>query len=144
MTELIQLWRFWNTHQGELFAMLTRHVWLVLVATSFATAIGVPLGILAAKRPRLGKPLVGLTNLVQTIPSLALFGFLLPLPFIGGVGARTALVALVLYGILPILQTTAAGIRSVDRSLVQAATAMGLTARQRLFGTDRAAAVVAD
>jgi len=133
MNVLLQLWRFWSTHQGELFAMLTRHVWLVLVATSLATAIGVPLGVLAAKRPRLGKSIVGLTNLVQTIPSLALFGFLLPLPFIGGVGARTALVALVLYGILPILQTTAAGIGSVDRSLVRAATAMGLTARQRLL-----------
>jgi osmoprotectant transport system permease protein len=133
MSGLLQLLHFWGTHQDELFAMLTRHVWLVLVATLLATAIGVPLGVLAAKRPRLGKPLVGLTNLVQTIPSLALFGFLLPLPFIGGVGARTALVALVLYGILPILQTTAAGIRSVDRSLVQAATAMGLTARQRLL-----------
>jgi osmoprotectant transport system permease protein len=133
MSGLLQLWRFWSTHQGELLAMLTRHVWLVLVATSLATAIGVPLGVLAAKRPRIGRPLVGLTNLAQTIPSLALFGFLLPLPFIGGVGARTALVALVLYGILPILQTTAAGIGSVDRSLVQAATAMGLTTRQRLL-----------
>jgi osmoprotectant transport system permease protein len=133
MTGLLQLLHFWNTHQGELFAMLARHVWLVLVATGLATAIGVPLGVLAAKRPGIGRPLVGLTNLVQTIPSLALFGFLLPLPFIGGVGARTALVALVLYGILPILQTTAAGIGSVDRALVQAATAMGLTARQRLL-----------
>jgi osmoprotectant transport system permease protein len=133
MSGLPHLLRFWSTHESELLAMLTRHVWLVLVATSLATAIGMPLGVLAAKRPRIGKPLVGLTNLVQTIPSLALFGFLLPLPFIGGVGARTALVALVLYGILPILQTTAAGISSVDRSLVQAATAMGLTARQRLI-----------
>jgi osmoprotectant transport system permease protein len=133
MSGLLQLLHFWGAHQGELFAMLTRHVWLVLVSTALATAIGVPLGVIASKRPRLGKSLVGITNLVQTIPSLALFGFLLPLPFIGGVGARTALVALVLYGILPILQTTAAGIGSVDRSLVQAATAMGLTGRQRLL-----------
>jgi osmoprotectant transport system permease protein len=133
MNGLIQLLHFWRTHQGELAAMLTRHVWLVLIATALATAIGVPLGVLAAKRPRLGKSIIGITNLVQTIPSLALFGFLLPLPFIGGVGARTALVALVLYGVLPILQTTAAGIGSVDRSLVQAATAMGLTDRQRLW-----------
>jgi osmoprotectant transport system permease protein len=126
------LFQFWYSHQAELLGMLTRHLWLVLASTSLATAIGVPLGVLAAKRPRLGKSLVGITNLVQTIPSLALFGFLLPLPLIGGVGARTALVALVLYGILPILQTTVAGISSVDRSLVQAATAMGLTGRQRL------------
>lgn len=130
MSALLQ---FWSSHQAELLGMLTRHVWLVLVATGLATAIGVPLGVLAAKRPRVGKPLVVITNLVQTIPSLALFGFLLPLPLIGGVGARTALVALVLYGILPILQTTAAGIGSVDRSLVRAATAMGLTERQRLL-----------
>jgi osmoprotectant transport system permease protein len=127
------LFEFWGAHQAELFGMLTRHVWLVLVATSLAVAIGVPLGVIAAKRPRIGKPLVAITNLVQTIPSLALFGFLLPLPFIGGVGARTALVALVLYGILPILQTTVAGLASVDRSLIRAATAMGLTARQRLL-----------
>src|SRR5689334_8091901 len=86
-----------------------------------------------ARRERMARALLGVAGVLQTIPSLALFGFLLPLPFIGGVGARTALVALVLYGILPILQTTAAGIRSVDRSLVQAATAMGLTARQRLL-----------
>ncbi len=127
------LFEFWGAHQAELFGMLTRHVWLVLAATTLAVAIGVPLGIIAAKRPRVGKPIVVITNLVQTIPSLALFGFLLPLPFIGGVGARTALVALVLYGILPILQTTAAGIAGVDRSVIQAATAMGLTARQRLL-----------
>ena len=133
MSGLKQLFYFWQTHQGELVAMLTRHVWLVFVSTALATAIGVPLGVIAAKRPQLGKSLVGITNLVQTIPSLALFGFLLPLPFIGGVGARTARVALVLYGILPILQTTAAGIGRVDRSLVQAATAMGLTGRQRLL-----------
>jgi osmoprotectant transport system permease protein len=124
---------FWRGHAAELIGMLTRHVVLVSIALGVAIAVGVPLGIITARRPRIGRPLVAIASIVQAIPSLALFGFLLPLPFIGGVGARTALVALILYGILPILQTTAAGLTSVAPSLLQAATAMGLTSRQRLL-----------
>jgi osmoprotectant transport system permease protein len=124
---------FWRAHAAELIGMLTRHVTLVAIALGVAIAIGVPLGIVVARWPRIGRPFVAIASIVQAIPSLALFGFLLPLPFIGGVGARTALVALILYGILPILQTTAAGLTSVAPSLIQAATAMGLTSRQRLL-----------
>jgi osmoprotectant transport system permease protein len=130
---MMPLVEFWRTHAAELIGMLTRHVVLVSIALGVAIAIGVPLGILTARRPRIGRPLVAIASIVQAIPSLALFGFILPLPFIGGVGARTALVALILYGILPILQTTAAGLTSVAPSLLQAATAMGLTSRQRLL-----------
>jgi osmoprotectant transport system permease protein len=124
---------FWRAHAAELIGMLTRHVALVVIALGVAIAAGVPLGIITARWPRIGRPFVAIASIVQAIPSLALFGFILPLPFIGGVGARTALVALILYGILPILQTTAAGLTSVAPSLIQAATAMGLTSRQRLL-----------
>lgn len=127
------LFDFWRAHAAELIGMLTRHVTLVAIALGVAIAVGVPLGIIVARWPRIGRPFVAIASIVQAIPSLALFGFLLPLPFIGGVGARTALVALILYGILPILQTTAAGLNSVAPSLIQAATAMGLTSRQRLL-----------
>jgi osmoprotectant transport system permease protein len=130
---MMALIEFWRAHAAELTGMLTRHVALVVIALGVAIAAGVPLGIITARWPRIGRPFVAITSIVQAIPSLALFGFLLPLPFIGGVGARTALVALILYGILPILQTTAAGLTSVAPSLIQAATAMGLTSRQRLL-----------
>jgi osmoprotectant transport system permease protein len=126
------LFEFWGAHAGELLGMLGRHVVLVAIALAAAIVIGVPLGIVTARRPRLGKTLVAIASIVQAIPSLALFGFVLPLPFIGGVGARTALVALILYGILPILQTTAAGLTGISPSLRQAAMAMGLTSSQRL------------
>ena len=130
---MMALIEFWRAHAAELIGMLTRHVVLVSIALGVAIAVGVPLGIITARWPRIGRPLVAIASIVQAIPSLALFGFILPLPFIGGVGARTALVALILYGILPILQTTAAGLTSVAPSLMQAATAMGLTSRQRLL-----------
>jgi osmoprotectant transport system permease protein len=102
------------------------------VSTLVAAAIGIPLGILAARRPVLARPLVGLANLAQTIPSLALFGFLIPLPLIGGIGTRTALVALTLYAILPIVRTTIAGLNGIDRAVLECAVAMGMTPRQML------------
>jgi osmoprotectant transport system permease protein len=105
---------------------------LVLVSTGIAAAVGLPLGIAMARRPRLARPLLGLAGLLQTIPSLALFGFLIPLPFIGGIGARTAIVALVLYALLPILRNTYTGILQVDRAVVEAATGLGMTESQRL------------
>jgi osmoprotectant transport system permease protein len=106
------------------------------VSTLVAVAAGVPLGVLAARRPRVGGPLAAAASIVQTIPSLALFGFLLPLPFIGGIGARTAIVALILYALLPIIRTTSAGLRSIDPAILEAADAMGMTPRQRLWQVD--------
>src|SRR5207245_11477403 len=95
-------------------------------------ALGVPLGILAARRPRLAAPLMAITSIVQTIPSLAMFGFLLPVPLVGGVGARAALVVLILYGLLPIVRTTIAGLRGIDPAIREAGVAMGMTPRELL------------
>jgi osmoprotectant transport system permease protein len=127
------LLRFLADHRAEFVALLIQHVLLVGASTAAAVAIGVPVGILAARRPRLGAPIVWLANVVQTIPSLAMFGFLLPLPFVGGLGARVAIVVLILYALLPIVRTTVAGIRGVERSLVEAGTALGMTPRQLLW-----------
>jgi osmoprotectant transport system permease protein len=106
---------------------------LVAVSTILAAAIGIPLGILLTRRPRLARPILGIAGVVQTIPSLALFGFLLPLPLIGGIGARTAIVALLVYAMLPVLRNTYAGILSVDPAISEAATGLGMTGRQRLW-----------
>ncbi len=129
MTGLIA---FWRAHAGELGALVAQHVALVIASTLVAVVVGVPLGVLAARRPRIGAPLTALTGIVQTIPSLALFGFLLPLPLVGGIGARTAVTALILYALLPIVRTTSAGLRGIDRAILEAADAMGMTRRQRL------------
>ena len=107
---------------------------LVLVASAMAVAIllGVPAGILLPRRAPLRRWLLGFASVVQTIPSLALFGFLIPIPFIGGIGPRTVIVALVLYALLPILRNTFVGIASVDPAVVESAVSMGLTDRQVL------------
>ena len=96
-------------------------------------AIGVPLGILVARRPWLSKPILGTANIAETIPSLALFGFLLPVPWLGDRAARLAIAALALYALLPIIRNTAAGIASVDPAVREAARGMGMTPRQILF-----------
>jgi osmoprotectant transport system permease protein len=129
MTALL---RFLGAHRAEFETLFVQHVLLVFVSTAAAIAIGVPVGVLAARRPRVGAPIVWLANVVQTIPSLAMFGFLLPLPFIGGLGARVAIVVLILYALLPIIRTTAAGLRSIDRALIEAGTALGMTPWQLL------------
>jgi len=129
---MLSLPRFWSSHRGELATLLAQHVMLVGLSTIAAVAVAVPLGIFAARRPRLAAPLTGIANVVQTIPSLAMFGFLLPVPLVGGVGARAALVVLFLYGLLPIVRTTIAGLRSIDPSIVEAGVAMGMTDRELL------------
>jgi osmoprotectant transport system substrate-binding protein/osmoprotectant transport system permease protein len=128
----VSVLRFWAAHRGEFGGLLLQHLFLVAVSTGVAVAAGVPLGILAARRPRVGAPLVWLVNAAQTIPSLAMFGFLLPLPLIGGLGARVAITVLIVYALLPIVRTTIAGITSVDSTLVEAGTALGMTPRQLL------------
>jgi osmoprotectant transport system permease protein len=128
----VGLLRFLAERRSELLLLTGQHVLLVLVSTGIAVAIGVPLGIVLVRRPRLARPVLALANLAQTIPSLALFGFLIPVPFIGGIGVRTAIVALVLYSLLPILRNTVTGIQQVDPAVLEAATGMGMTARQRL------------
>ena len=124
------VFQFWRTHANEFFTLLGQHVLLVSASTLVAIAVGVPVGVLAARRPRIGAPIVWLANVVQTIPSLAMFGFLLPLPLIGGLGARVAIFVLILYALLPIVRTTTAGLRSIDRVLIEAGMAMGMTPGQ--------------
>ncbi len=123
---------FWIAHRAEFLGLLLQHLGLVAVSTTAAVAIGIPLAIFATRRPHLGAPMIWLVNVAQTIPSLAMFGFLLPLPFIGGLGARVAITVLIVYALLPIVRTTVAGIRSVDGALVEAGTALGMTPRQLL------------
>jgi len=108
------------------------HLTLVLTAMSIAIAIGVPVGILLTRRAGLRRPVLGITNILQTIPSLALFGFLIPIPLIGGIGPHTAIVALVVYALLPILRNTLAGILGVDGAVRESAVAMGMTGSQIL------------
>ena len=129
----MRLLSFWVAHRAELASMLQRHIFLVGVSTLVAIALGVPAGIIAARYRRVGRPVLVIANVAQTIPSLALLGFLLPLPLIGGIGPRIAIVALVLYALLPIVRGTAAGLSSIDRGVIQAAEAMGMTGWQRLW-----------
>jgi osmoprotectant transport system permease protein len=124
--------RFWLSHQQELTALVAEHVLLVAISTTIAVAIGVPLGVFAARRPGLASPLVAVANVVQTVPSLAMFGFLLTVPLVGGIGVRAALVVLVLYGLLPIVRSTIVGITGIDKAIREAGVAMGMTPRQLL------------
>jgi osmoprotectant transport system permease protein len=119
--------------RSEILALTGEHLVLVAISTVVAVAIGVPLGLALTRRPRLAAPVLGIAGVVQTVPSLALFGFLIPLPFIGGIGPRTAIVALVIYALLPILRNTHAGILSVDPAILEAADGVGMTRRQRLW-----------
>jgi osmoprotectant transport system permease protein len=112
------------------------HAVIVMVAVVAAIAIGAPAGVLLTRRERLRRWMVGAVNVVQTIPSLALFGFLLPLPFIGGVGKRTAIIALVLYALLPILRNMIVGILAIDPGVRESAVAMGMTQRQILWSVE--------
>jgi len=118
---------------GELLELTLEHVGLVSVAMAIASAMAIPAGILLTRREALRRWVLGFANIMQTVPSLALFGFLIPLPFIGGIGKHTAIVALVLYALLPILQNTLAGIVGVDRAVRESAIAMGMTGRQLLW-----------
>ncbi|MGP0074684.1 MAG: ABC transporter permease [Bryobacteraceae bacterium] len=117
----------------EIAQQTGEHLILVLVSMAIAAGAGLPLGILLTRRASLRTPLLGFANVMQTIPSLALFGFLIPIPFIGGIGKRTAIVALVLYALLPILRNTLAGILGVDAAVRESAIAMGMTGRQLLW-----------
>jgi len=112
------------------------HIVIVAIAVGIAIVIGVPLGIWCARRARAGRVMLRIVDAIQTIPSLALFGFLIPVPFIGGIGMRTAIVALILYSLLPIVRNTFVGIRGVDPVVRDAGVALGLTSRQLLFDVE--------
>ncbi|HTX15120.1 MAG TPA: ABC transporter permease [Candidatus Baltobacteraceae bacterium] len=124
---------YFQRHPDEILQATIEHMWLVGIAMLIAVAVGVPLGILVARRPWLSKPILGSANVAETIPSLALLGFLLPVPWLGDRAARLAIAALALYALLPIIRNTAAGIASVDPAVREAARGMGMTPRQILF-----------
>jgi osmoprotectant transport system permease protein len=117
----------------DILELTSQHFVLVLVSMFIAAAIGIPLGIFLTRRAAYRTALLGFANVMQTIPSLALFGFLIPIPFIGGIGKRTAIIALVLYALLPILRNTLTGILGVDPAVRESAVAMGMTDRQLLL-----------
>lgn len=124
---------FLQQNWAELLTLVRQHLWLVFISTLIAVGVGIPTGILLTRKQSLRGPVLGIANVMQTIPSLALFGFLIPLPFIGGIGARTAIVALVLYALMPIMRNTVTGILGVDHNVREAAVAMGMTDRQVLW-----------
>ena len=128
----MSFWHFLQLNWSELLLLVRQHIVLVFIAILLAVMIGVPTGIALTRYRALRGPVLGIANIMQTIPSLALFGFLIPLPFIGGIGARTALVALVLYSLLPIIRNTVTGILGVEPSVREAAVAMGMTDGQVL------------
>jgi osmoprotectant transport system permease protein len=124
---------FFTQYGGEIATLTVEHLWLTGAAMLLATAIAVPAGIGLTRSPRWARPVIGAANILQTIPSLAMFGFLLPLPWLGDRAARIAIVALTAYALLPILRNTYAGIRGIDPSVIEVARALGLTDMQRLF-----------
>jgi osmoprotectant transport system permease protein len=128
----VNLYSFFLTNWNELVFSTLQHLWIASVATLIACAIGIPTGILLTRRPQLSRPILGFANIVQTIPSLALLGFLIPLPFIGGIGPRSAIVALSLYSLLPVISSTHAGIKGIDAAVIEAGRGMGMNDRQLL------------
>jgi osmoprotectant transport system permease protein len=126
-------WQFFVTHRSDIFQATLTHLTLVSISMLIAIAIAVPLGMFIVQRPALRSIALGIASILQTVPSLALFGFLIPIPFIGGIGTRTAIVALVLYALLPILRNTYVGLTNIDPAVLQAAEAMGMTENQILW-----------
>ena len=118
---------------AQILELTLEHLWMVGISTLLAALIGIPLGILIAHWQLLNKPVLAAANIIQTIPSLALFGFLLPVPWLGDRAERLAILALTLYALLPLIQNTYIGIRGVDPAVVEAGRGMGMTDRQLLF-----------
>jgi len=132
---------FFVRHQNEILQATLQHIWLVGIAMLLAVAVGVPLGIIVTRHPWLSKPILGGANIAETIPSLALFGFLLPVPWMGERADRLVIVALTLYALLPIIRNTSTGIESIDAAVRQAALGMGMTQNQILWQVELRLAV---
>jgi len=129
----MNVFQFMIQNHAEVLELTFEHLWLVGVSTVLAVVIGIPLGILITRWPTLNKPVLGGANIIQTIPSLALFGFLLPAPWIGARADRLAILALTLYALLPLIRNTYVGIRNVDPAVLEAGRGMGMTSRQLLI-----------
>lgn len=129
----MNVWQFMSQNRTEVLELTLEHLWLVGISMALAVLIGIPLGILITRWPKLNKPVLGGANIIQTVPSLALFGFLLPVPWIGERADRLAILALTLYALLPLIRNTYTGIKGVDRAVVEAGRGMGMTDRQLLF-----------
>jgi osmoprotectant transport system permease protein len=129
----MNLWNFFVQNRLDIADLTLEHLSMVGLSTLIAVAIGIPLGILIARKPVLRNPVIATANIIQTIPSLALFGFLLPAPWIGERAGRLAVLALTLYALLPLIRNTYTGIVGVDHAVVEAARGMGLTDWQLLF-----------
>lgn len=129
----MNVFQFIAQNHAEVLELTLEHLWMVVASTLLAVLIGIPLGILITRKPGWDKPVLGGANIMQTIPSLALFGFLLPVPWIGARSDRLAILALTLYALLPLIRNTYAGINGVDRAVVEAGRGMGMTDRQLLF-----------
>jgi osmoprotectant transport system permease protein len=129
----MNVFQFIVQNHAEVLELTLEHLWMVAASTLLAVLIGIPLGILITRKPGWDKPVLGGANIIQTVPSLALFGFLLPVPWIGARSDRLAILALTLYALLPLIRNTYAGINGVDRSVVEAGRGMGMTDRQLLF-----------
>ena len=125
--------QFMWTNRSEVLQLTMEHLFLVAISTAIAIVIGFPLGILMTRKPGLSKPILTFANIVQTVPSLALFGFLIPIPLLGGIGAKTAIVAVVLYSLLPIIRNTFTGISGVDPAVREAGRGMGMSNAQLLW-----------
>jgi len=129
----MSVWEFMVSHRAEILEATLAHLFLVVVSMAIAILIAVPLGMLLVKQKELRTIALGFASVLQTIPSLALFGFLIPLPFLGGIGTRTAVIALILYALLPILRNTVVGLTNLDPAVLEAAEAMGMTDLQILL-----------
>ena len=130
--ESVNAFDFMLRNWREILALTGEHLLLVAASTLVAVAVGIPLGLLLTRRTGLKRPVLAVANVLQTVPSLALFGFIIPLPVIGGIGWRAAVVALVVYALLPVIRNTVTGVEGVERSVREAAVAMGMTDRQIL------------
>ncbi len=129
----MSLSEFLVQYRSEILQLTLEHLYLVGISTGIAILVGIPLGILITRKPEFSRWVLGFANVVQTLPSLALFGFLIPVPLIGGVGARTAIVALILYALLPIIRNTYTGIMGVNPAIREAGRGMGMTDQQLLL-----------
>lgn len=129
----MSFYQFVAQNYGQILQLTLEHLWLVGISTGLAALIGIPLGVWIAHWPALSKPVLTTANIIQTIPSLALFGFLLPVPWLGSRADRLAILALALYALLPLIRNTYTGIRGVDPAVLESGRGMGLTDRQLLW-----------